>query len=114
MRRREFIATIASAAAWPARTSASHARGFDVIELGCLDQGVYGGNRVGPFTGARGDPVAPDRDTAPRRASSQLKVCNLSFSELSTWRSNTCVAMPEKSAGLPSLSLPLALQFAVP
>src|SRR5205814_6560849 len=48
------------------------------------------------------------------RTSSQLKVCNLSFSELSAWRSNTCVAMPEKSASLPSLSLPLALQFAVP
>jgi hypothetical protein len=66
------------------------------------------------FTGARGGPVTPDCDTAPRLVSPQLKVCNLSFSELSAWRSNTCVAMPEKFAGLPSLSLPLALQFAVP
>jgi hypothetical protein len=50
----------------------------------------------------------------PDRASSQLKVCNLSFSELSAWRSNTWVAIPLKVAGLPSLSLPLALQLAVP
>jgi hypothetical protein len=40
----------------------------------------------------------------------QLKVCNLSLSELSAWRSKTCVAMPLKVAGLPSLSLPLALR----
>jgi hypothetical protein len=51
---------------------------------------------------------------APRLVTPQLNVCNLSFSELSASRSNTCVAMPLKVAGLPSLSLPLALQFAVP
>jgi hypothetical protein len=67
------------------------------------------GTALAPFMGARGGPVTPDRDTGPRRVSPQLKVCNLSFSELSAWRSNTCVAMPEKVAGLPSLSLPLAL-----
>jgi ABC-type uncharacterized transport system substrate-binding protein len=35
---------------------------------------------------------------------SQLKVCNLSFSELSAWRSNTCVAIPETFAGSVFLS----------
>jgi hypothetical protein len=50
---------------------------------------------------------------APGLVSPQLNVCNLSFSVLSAWRSNTCTARPEKFAGLPSLSLPLALQFAV-
>ena len=55
-----------------------------------------------------------ERGREPRFIKPQLKVCNLSFSELSGWRSNTCVAMPLKVAGLPSLSLPLALQFAVP
>lgn len=49
-----------------------------------------------------------------RLVTPQLKVCNITFSELSGWRSNTRVANPEKFAGLPSLSLPLALQWAVP
>jgi hypothetical protein len=41
------------------------------------------GTALAPFMGARGGPVTPDRDTGPRRVSPQLKVCNLSFSELS-------------------------------
>jgi hypothetical protein len=44
-------------------------RGFDVIDLGCLDQRVYGGRAFAPFMGARAGLVTPDRDTAPRRAS---------------------------------------------
>jgi hypothetical protein len=74
------------------------------------------------FTEASKSPRKPGRDQIADSggrlgrgaASSQLNVCILSFSELSGWRSNTCVAMPEKSAGLPSLSLPFALHFAVP
>jgi hypothetical protein len=66
-------------------------------------------NRVSGIGRPREGPVL-----TPDRASSQLKVCSLSFSELSAWRSNTWVAMPLKVAGLPSLSLPLALQLAAP
>jgi hypothetical protein len=85
---------------------------FDVIEFRCLDQCVCGGTALAL---SRERAKVQSRPTAiPRTISCQLKVCNLSFSELSAWRSNTCVAMPEKSADLPSLSLPLALQFAVP
>src|ERR1700674_2322813 len=93
------------AAAWPARTSASGLR-----RSGCLDQRIYSGTALAPSKG----PEVLRQTAIPRRVSPQLNVCNLSFSELSAWRSNTCVAMPEKFAGLPSLSLPLALQFAVP
>ena len=79
-------------------------RGFEVIERGTA---------FAPFMGPprRSCYVRPRYPAAPPP---QLKVCNLSFSDSSAWRSNTCVAMPEKVAGLPSLSLPLALQLAVP
>jgi hypothetical protein len=53
------IAMIAGAAAWPARTSASHA-GFEVIERGTA---------FAPFMGARGGPVTPTRDTGRAAAS---------------------------------------------
>ena len=75
----------------------------------------FANERQRSHTGPRDRIADHDGRARPRRrASPQLKVCNLSFSELSAWRSNTCVEMPLKSAGLPSLSLPLALQFAVP
>jgi hypothetical protein len=67
--------------------------------------------RASMRTSARA-PASQDR-WRERASSPQLKVCNLSFNELSAWRSNTCVAVPPKVAGLPSLSLPLALQLAV-
>jgi hypothetical protein len=68
----QFVMRLAVWPDWRARTSASQARGVDVVELGAFHQGIHGGGAAAALVGAGEGPIPAARRCRAGRSAALL------------------------------------------